>query len=212
MPERGVSAEQSSGLDRKVPRLWPGSTIVCIGGGPSLTPADVDRCRRHHVIAINDAIRLAPWAEVLYACDRLWWDWHPEAHDFLGLKFSLDPRVTFPGVVTLKNTGSVGLELDPSGLRNGKNGGYQAINLAVHLGAHVIVLLGYDMAPSRETGESHWFGEHPNQCLPPLVAFREKMRTLTGPLNELGIVVVNASRYTELDAFPRLSLEEALCL
>ena len=41
-----------------VPRLWPGSTIVCIGTGPSLVVEDVQACRGHKVIAIKDAIDL----------------------------------------------------------------------------------------------------------------------------------------------------------
>jgi len=31
------------------------------------------------VLAINDAYRLAPWADWLYACDDRWWRFHHEA-------------------------------------------------------------------------------------------------------------------------------------
>jgi hypothetical protein len=72
-------------------RLFAGKAIVCLGGGPSLTQAQVDACRgRAHVIAINDAFRLAPWADVLYACDWQWWKANPEAYDFAGLKVSIE--------------------------------------------------------------------------------------------------------------------------
>ena len=46
----------------RVPRLWPGETVAILGGGPSLTPADVDFCRdKARVIAIKEAHRLAPY-------------------------------------------------------------------------------------------------------------------------------------------------------
>jgi hypothetical protein len=66
----------------EVPEEWRGATAVCIGNGPSLTQAQVDFTRgardangRVRVIAINDAFKLAPWADVLYFCDDKWWQW-----------------------------------------------------------------------------------------------------------------------------------------
>jgi hypothetical protein len=62
-----------------VARTFPNSTIVCIASGPSLTREDVDACRGAAgvVLAVNDTITYAPWADVLYACDRRWWQEHP---------------------------------------------------------------------------------------------------------------------------------------
>ena len=41
----------------RVPRLWPESTIVCVGSGPSLVPEDLDTCHQHparpRLIVIN---------------------------------------------------------------------------------------------------------------------------------------------------------------
>jgi hypothetical protein len=55
--------------------VWAGETAVLVASGPSLCPSDVDRVRgRARVIAVNDGYRLAPWADVLYACDRRWVD------------------------------------------------------------------------------------------------------------------------------------------
>lgn len=187
--------------------------MVCLGTGPSLTADDVQACRdRARVIAVNDAYRLAPWADVLYACDAKWWAWHQGAPDFAGRRYALEPRAAdWPGVQLVRNTGRHGLELDPSGVRTGGNSGYQAINLAVHLGARQIVLLGYDMQHAAD-GRSHWFGEHPRAIAAssPYHAFRSAFDTLVEPLRALGIRVVNATRRTALTAFPCVSLEEAL--
>lgn len=189
-----------------VPRLSPNSTIVCIGTGPSLTQADVDACRgKARVMAVNDAYRSAPWADVLYACDAKWWRWHKGAPGFAGLKYALEPQsFRWPGVTVLRNTGGSGLELQPNGLRTGHNSGYQAINLAVHFGATRIVLLGYDLRGD------HYFGAHPDQTRPPFSVCLKAFATLVGPLADAGVVVVNATRRTALTAFPFASLEDEL--
>lgn len=194
-----------------VTKHWPGQTFVLLGGGPSLTPADVDAVRgRARVIAINDAWKLAPWADVLYACDDKWWTWQSGVPTFAGLKYALDPSAEqWPGVRVLQNTGPLGLELAPTGLRTGKNSGFQAINLAVHLGASRIVLLGYDMCPAPD-GRGHWFGEHPDRNPSPYQAMREAFASLVEPLFSIGVGVVNCSRRTELTTFPCAALDDEL--
>jgi hypothetical protein len=204
----------------RVERLFPNSTVVCLASGPSLTREDVASCRgQARVIAVNDTHRWAPWADALYACDAKWWMYHQGVPSFTGLKYALAPTrrdvrtsETFaPGVQVLRNTGPDGLELDPTGLRHGRNSGYQAVGLAVHLGASRIVLLGYDLhAP--DGGKSHFFGDHPDELrkTSPYGEFRRAFGTLVGPLRELGITVINASRRTALTAFPRMALADAL--
>jgi hypothetical protein len=194
-----------------VPRLWPDSTIVCIGGGPSLTPEDVDFCRgKARVIAVNDAYKLAPWADVLFGCDAKWWSWHKGAPRFAGLKYAIQEQARrWPGVQALRNMGETGLERDPSGLRTGRNSGYQAINLAVHLGARRIVLLGYDLGPAKD-GKTHWFGNHPDRAPSPYGLMLRKFETIVAPLKDAGIEVLNCSRRTALTVFPRRVLSEVL--
>lgn len=191
-----------------VPRLWPNSTIVCLGNGPSLTPEDVEFCRgKARVIAINDTYRLAPWADVLYGADSSWWKKHGGVPTFTGLKYTLQtPAAKWPGVKVLANTGEGGLERDPRGLRTGRNGGYQAINLAVHLGAHRIVLLGYDMGAAKD-GRQRWFA-HGGQPRSPYHTFLALFPAIVKPLAELQIEVINCSRATALKIFPRQSLTD----
>jgi hypothetical protein len=195
----------------QVPKLWPGETCVLFGGGPSLTPADVDAVRgRARVIAINDAYTCAPWADVLYACDAKWWGWHHGAPTFHGPKYSVDPAsAKWPGVQVLANTGPLGLELAPTGLRTGKNSGYQAIGLAVHLGVARVLLLGFDMDPAPD-GRTHWHGDHPDHQPSPYAAMLAAFPSLVEPLAELGVSVVNCSRRTVLTAFPCARLEDEL--
>lgn len=173
----------------------------------------MDYCRgKAPVVAVNDTYRLAPWADALYACDARWWDAHNGVPMFTGLKFSLESAAgRWPGVHVLENTGDRGVELVPSGVRTGKNSGYQAINLAIHLGASLIVLLGYDM--QRVDGRpSHFFGEHPRTLHrdSPFGLFLDHYPSIVEPVRALGVRIVNCSRETALTCFPRQPLEAVL--
>ncbi|MCH8999187.1 MAG: hypothetical protein IID48_13140 [Proteobacteria bacterium] len=200
-----------------VPRLWPGSTIACLGGGPSLSRHQVDRLRgRARVIAVNDAYKLAPWAEVLYACDWRWWLKHGGVPDFAGLKVTLSNSRghldAYPDIEIVENTGTEGLERDPRGLRTGRNGGYQAINLAVHLGAKRVLLLGYDMKADAR-GRTHWFGDHadwPTRAGVFSGVMLPQFAKLAGELEALGVAVVNCTLDSALDVFAKVPLEQAL--
>ncbi len=197
--------------------MWRGEVVVCIGGGPSLTQAQVDGCRgRARVIAINDAYRRAPWADILYFCDHRWWQWHRATSEFRAVtsaRVTLDARVADadPGVRYVHNEGArKGLCLEPGHVFNGRNSGYQAINLAVQLGVARIVLLGYDMRAA--DGKTHWFGDHPTQTKPTIfgTTFLPWFETLSEQLDELGVEVVNATPGSALTAFPMTSLKDAL--
>lgn len=195
-----------------VPRIWPGETVVCMATGPSLIVEDVEYCRgRARVVAINDAYRLAPWADVLYAGDKKWWTWHKGAPGFSGLKYTLRREVSkaFPDVVCLKVGGMKGIDDRPEYLRTGANSGFVALNLAVHLGASRIVLLGYDMQRG-PNDEGHWFGEHPNKSRSDYDRFLKFFPSVVDPLARLGVEVVNCTRETALTVFPRVALREAL--
>jgi len=162
----------------------------------------------------------------MYFCDESWWRMQLDMnrrtvnnacsfHDALykGWWFSGAPAfVEHPQVHALRLTGQTGLELDPSGLRHGSNSGYQAINLAVHLGAKKIILLGYDMKTNG--ARTHWHDE----SRPPSNVFAYTLSqvllphysSLVKPLKQLGISVINATPDSALNAFPKATLEEAL--
>lgn len=164
------------------------------------------------MIVVNTTYQIAPWADVLYACDARWWRHHwSDVKKLPARKYSLEvPGLKKPaGVACLRKTGRSGLELDPTGLRHGHNSGYQSINLAVHLGVARILLLGYDMRLGTG-GKGHWHPEHPWRVGSSFNAWIGLYRSLIEPLKARGVEVLNCSRSTNLDAFPRVSLETAL--
>jgi len=193
-----------------VPRAFPNATIVCLGSGPSLTRADVDYCRGRAVtIAIKETVRLAPWADVFYACDKKFFEHHgDELVTFAGLRFTLD-HMAHRWATDLQIGDHTGLSLDPTTLNTGYSSGFQCINLSVLLGAVRVLLLGYD-CQVRNDGPDHWFGSHAWKTRPPVDLFRPCFSTLVEPLKQVGVSVINCSRETALDCFPRMPLREAL--
>lgn len=203
-----------------VSRLWPEATIVCLATGPSLTQSDCDYVESLHLptIAINDAHRMAPWAEVLYCSDRMWWRKYKGVPSFAGLKYGVGSSPgknnkfpEFPDVKVLRNSGYAGLDLSPDGLKTARNSGYAAINLAYHFGAKRIVLLGYDMG--WRGAKAHFFGDHPSglsqrEDLYP--NFRKSFLSIVQPLKDVGVEVVNCTPNTSLEAFPLGVLRDVL--
>jgi hypothetical protein len=194
-------------------KAWSNATVAILAGGWSLTQADVDACRdRARVIAIKNTIELAPWADVLYACDSKWWKAWPETASFAGPKYGLETVRGRADVTVLRQGVQSGLEEDPGALATGQNSGYQAINLAVHLGASRIVLLGYDMRPS-SNGQHRWHVTHRYHngiIAPPYQQFLRHFASLIEPLARLGVSVINATPSSALDTFPKMTLAEAL--
>jgi hypothetical protein len=191
-----------------VPRLWPGETFVCLGGGPSLTQEDVDACQGHRIIAINDSYKLTD-PDVIYAADAKWWKRNPETFALDCFRYSLQPnKLPSHQVIALQVTGLTGLETWSGGLRTGGNSGYQAINLAVHLGAFKIILLGYDM--QKQGRRQHWHEDHPEQRPCNFKAWISYFPTLIEHLRRHHVEVINCTRETALTCFPRMPLEDAL--
>lgn len=187
-------------------------TFVLLGGGPSLTVEDVEYVRdKARVVAINAAYKLAPWAFALYCADKKFIDWEDGCPSFKGMKFSIESHdtTTRPGWQVLRNTGFEGLATEPNALRTGFNGGYQALNLAMHLGAKRCLLLGYDMQGDA-SGRCHWHAEHPDGKVSPYAQFIAAFDTIVQPLKDAGVEVINCTPVSALTCFPFMSLREAL--
>lgn len=212
-----------------VPEEWAGETCAILGGGPSLTreTAAAVRASGCRSIAVNSQgiemaaadgsfrTAMAPWADVLYAADRLWWSKNREqAMAFCGLKVTIssnrgDALICGPDLKILGNGGVRGFDTRKTHLRTGHNSGYQAVHLAAHFGAKRIVLCGFDMHAKR--GE-HWHRDHhfrPNNRSP-YELFINGFRAIAGHYRRAGVDVINCTPGSALDCFPFMDLEGAL--
>jgi hypothetical protein len=173
--------------------------------------------RGQHIIAVNDAYRLIPHADVLYACDGSWWNAHRGAMSFRGERWSShgnNGRVRHNdkteqakqfGLLLAEGRDGAGFCLDPDAIHYGSNSGFQAVNLALQWGATQIILVGFDMHGT------HFFGRHPKGLRNTtnyknfIAAFAKAAKLLPR-----GIDILNATPGSALRCFPMVSLHDAL--
>ena len=195
---------------------WRGETVAIVGGGPSLSADDVRQAQqangRQRFIVINNAVELAPWADLLYFCDARWYEWHRErVQAFRGVRVTLEnlPLQKELDVRCLRDYGVHGFAPKADGVTNGRNGGYQALHLAAWLGAKRVLLLGFDMKP--KGNRLHWHAEHPVATPPSVFAgWLKAFATLAPHLKARGVEVINCTPDSALTVFPFLPLEAAL--
>lgn len=200
---------------------WAGFAVAILASGPSMTKEDAALVRRwrfhalrRRVIVVNTTYQLAPWADLLYASDRRWWEYHHASvlMDFAGERWTCDSKYErpFEGMNTIPLVRGEGLSKKPGMILGGGNSGYQAIALAHHFGAKRIVLLGFDM--QRTGGQEHWHGEHPRPLRQNNMyrGWLPKFPALARDLEAAGVEVVNCSRETAISCFARAALEDVL--
>lgn len=163
--------------------FWDRAEVAILASGESMNPEQAEAVRawrgsrdefdvgfetfpRRYVIAINTTWRLAPWADVLYACDRAWWEARERSD---APRYVDEAKIAFAGQLWTQDKGAAqahglrwirseplkGLSRHVGTINQGANGGYQAIGLAYQAGAARCYLLGYDMKGGR------WHGKHP---------------------------------------------------
>lgn len=197
---------------RYIPIDYGGRPVAIIGGGPSLTLGQVrqiglaraqDKIR---VIAINDAIYPCWFADQNHGSDKRWWDKNRGVPAYRGIKTSLE-ITGYHDVRTLKNTGLEGFDDTPGCIRGGCNSGYQAVHLAAQLGAHRIIIVGFDF--SDDGAKSHWFGPHgPGMDLHSNTEnWRRNFSGLTDELARRKIAVVNATIKSTITWLPKVNLD-----
>ena len=194
-------------------RRYDGPVIVA-APGPSLDSKTAELCRGTPCVVVNDAFKLMPFADALYACDEDWWfNRRPE---FDGEKWSSHNDGTKPrndkrrvnkffSVSVVRGQQAKGFSLDPSVIHYGGNSGFQAVNIAILWGGNPVIMVGFDMRGS------HFFGEHKYPLRQKksfygwITAFREASEMLPSDIR-----IINATPGSDLKCFPIMTLAEAL--
>lgn len=193
-----------------VPAMWAGRVVLVLATGPSL-PGLLKQLPKGRSgaasVAVNDAFRLAPWADMLYGADPVWWRHHaPDALKFAGLKATANDSCEFRAVRCLRPSGAEGFDPDPACIRTGGNSGYQAVHVAIHAGAARIVLLGFDMRGD------HYFGRHAEPLSNTDAATYARWTERFDALNNRGADIVNCTPGSALTCFRRSELRRELAL
>lgn len=196
-------------------KIKPRYTDVCVvaATGPSLTPDVAKLCKNVPVIAVNDAWRLFPFADVLYAGDGDWWDVQWGCPYFDGEKWSSHSlpnndktqQAKRYGLNLVRGDVGDGFSTDPARIHYGLNSGFQAVNLAILFGAKRILLVGFDMRGS------HFFGDHPaplhNVDDRKFTRFLREFERASPPQ---GVGIINCTPDSALRCYPMADLEQAL--
>lgn len=197
----------------KVSKLWPGATVFILGGGPSLSQVDLAPLQHEHVIGVNDAFKLGAWVDICWWGDCRWGIWNlDELLKYQGLNVSCTRcNCQHPKTLQVRRKEGSGISMNPEEVFWNKSSGASAINLAYHLGASKVVLLGFDMKVN-ERNEHNWHQNHrahprpsayQERFLPPFIKIKEDA-------DKLGLDIVNATVDSELKVFPMVKLKEII--
>lgn len=196
---------------------WTGEACAIIASGPSAKKADVELLKgRLKVVALKKNVETAPFADVVYGCDKGWWKHVRGLPDFKGPKICYDAkacdefgltRVLIPDhhrdTLMLEPKGSVGA---------GGNSAFQALNLVIQWGVTRVLFLGLDC---QDRSGAHWYGRNNwnGAANPSETNFRRWRAAFAGivpQLQDLGVDVVNASPLSDLKAFRKWSVSDTL--
>lgn len=202
---------------------WKARPAVVIAAGPSLTPADVDIVRasreadRIRVIAVSNTWKLcSPWADVFFAGDRRYWIEYLQRMLRYGvprerLATCCNVTAKMERITYHRALNRPGLGLTE--LHTGGNSGWMGLNLAYLLGARRIYLLGFDMMLGPDA-EKHFDGAHTGKCDVALnfAEWRHRFAKAVPDIEKAGLAVINCSRRTALDCFPRSTIDAELTI
>lgn len=142
---------------------WKGGDAYLIGGGSSLRTFNFDFLKGRFTLGANEAFRKGPeiCQRVLFAD----WKWYRARKFDLeayakagGIAYSVCPdteRFHMPWLRQLRRGITPLLSFRKDTLGWNQNTGAACINLAFHLGANRIFLLGFDMTANPD-GQTHW--------------------------------------------------------
>lgn len=207
--------------------LW-----IVAGSGPSLTESAGALARltsqgqnnagsipaARSILAVNDAYRLFPEADALYAADVEWWQKHKGCPGFKGQRWTCTSSSSEYGIrmglckqydiKIIKGSKGKSFSTDPNRVTYGGNSGFQAVNLAMLWGGNPIILIGFDM----KGAGTHFFGRHEGLRNTKAHALEGWCRIFEVAAYKLpkNINIINATPDSALTCFPKMTIEEAL--
>ncbi len=124
----------------EITREWEGQTVAILGAGPDMTAELAETARGHKTIAVNRAVKFAPWADMFVALDphHPFWDGR---EDFAGIKVcgvECDYDARYPGMLYER------VKMGDGSVIEIRNNALAAIRIAFRMGAAKILLLGFD--------------------------------------------------------------------
>lgn len=199
-----------------VPNWFQDQDVFVIGAGWSLldmTPAQKAALATKPTIALNRSFDFIPRPNIIH-----WSDLNFFETNRARLERSKATLVTVCGLSWRRSPDRVrrlevpkrrGLARKPWQVHSGRTSGHTGLNLAYHLGARRIVLLGYDMGP-RADGRLHWHSDVPADVPETYALMIPEFDLIARELAIEGVEVVNASPDSRLPQFPKATFADVL--
>ncbi len=195
-----------------------GKTVLILGGGPSLLDA-VDPIEenlpldphQYAIIAINESIYLALYANILFFRDVSWFYANQKIVEaWKGVIISSTPCRFYPSNVrVVKTTHCKDFLVGGDIIMYGRSSGHLALSLAINLGAKRCVLLGYDCR--MVDGRSH-FHDKPSNAIG-LTYSADFLPAWTGwgeATRRAGVEVINSTPNSAIQEFPYVPIRDIL--
>jgi len=183
-----------------------GRTVAVLASGPSLRQEDIEAVRESGWVAIvtNATFLHAPWADVLFGFDARFWGVYGQRAKLEFKGRMVTHSQTLPNAHSVESTHGCEWFM-PAG-----NSGACAANYALAGHPERVILLGCDAQLTG--GRAHFFGNHEGgltNCLS-IGRWPSDFKQVAAKAAMMRIAVINASRETRLDCFPRAALEDLL--
>lgn len=200
-------------------KLYKGQTVYVLCGGTSVTQDTLSLLQGLPVVAVNQMYEAAPWSQVMFFGDAKWGNREVTEnraafYKYGGLKLTTAREIfKGKGIKYLRRLDApAGLATSPDSVAMSRTSAQAAMNVAYHLGATRIVLVGVDNAPAA-TGKVHCHAEYPKRWPRYASGWADKqaaLKTIVKPLADAGIVVLNASPISTLPWWPIVNLEDVI--
>lgn len=201
----------------------PDETVYIVAGGPSLRDFDFRRLDDKITIAINKSLSVLPNAKLLWWSDERFFRQHREEIAQHRAAYKATAYINFyreknPDWVSSYSFSRMkGYDDRPEYLCHGNNSGYAALHLAIKLGAKKIILLGYDFKFDAQKN-THWHAGHFDELGRSMHQGEDSLtknmlpnfQYLRIPALRHHVTIINANLDSNLDIWPRRSIEEVL--
>jgi len=201
--------------------VWEGQTAFILGGGPSLMDVDLTPIHDRCVIGVNNAFFLGDWVDICWFGDLKWYRWHKEklkslSHRIIAHCNKRDDMQKIPWLHSMRREKPQGIETRPGCISWNECSGLSAINLAYHLGANPIVLLGFDM---RVIGNKKNYHDEHVKMGDPLTAekagerykiYLKQCQPIENDAQKLGVKIINCTPGSAIEVWPIMSLQKYL--
>lgn len=177
---------------------WSGQTVVCIGGGPSVTNDQIETVKKLNakVVAVNSSWKIAPFCDVIYAADGAWWNAYGSEVNVSAERWTCSENAAKHHKINRHGRFTSAL-----------NSGLRAIQFCLNRNAERVLLIGYDCSVKNGV---HHYGPHTKTGNPTDINCRKWQKQFES-LDLDKSKVINCSAYTELTTFKRGNLEDFLC-